>query len=148
MSVAINPNPALAVTANTEETFQDFASRVFRTSKRQLRHGNGQLIQLVPNSVYTTLLLKVKYLLSPEKFNVLEGIIGQSIMQAVMTGVIEPDWFQGLATPLDLLTPPIPEQFQDEENEIKLFLTGETQFAVSKTPLPEVEPDPEETDAE
>ena len=137
----VNPNPAQQITVNLETTFEDFKNQVFKKSKRPLRHGNGQLIELAPDAVYTTVLLKVKYLLSAEKFNVLEGIIGLSIMQAVMDGVIEPDWFQGLATPLDLHTPAIPEQYQDDNHDIKIYLVGETGFAVAKTPLPEVEID-------
>ena len=133
----INPNPAQQITANTAETFDDYANRIFKTSKKRIQHGNGEPVELAPDSVYSTILLKVKYLLSQEKFNVLEGIIGQSIMQAVMDGVIEPDWFQGLATPLDLHTPAIPEQYQEEGHEIKVFLAGETGFVMQKTKIPD-----------
>ena len=138
MTVEINPNPALSIAVDPTDTFSDYQEKIIKKSKRQLRHGNGQPIELQPDSIYTTLLMKVKYLLSTEKFYVLEGIIGQSIMKAVMDGVIEPDWFQGITTPLDLHTPPIPEQFQEEGHEIKMFLSGETKFVVSKNPLPEV----------
>ena len=141
MENIINPNPAQQVVVNTETTFTDFANKVRKESKRPLRLGNGELIELAPDAVYTTLLLKVEYLLSKEAFEEFEKRFGLLIAQAVMDGVIEPDWFQGLATPLDLHTPAIPEQYQDDEHDIKIYLVGEVGFALAKTPIPEVEID-------
>jgi len=140
----INPNPAQQIIADTTESFQDYANRIFKTSKKKILHGNGEPVELAPDSVYSTVLLKVTYLLSSEKFGVLEGIIGQSITQAEASGVIEKGWFQGLATPLDLHTPAIPEQYQEEGFDIKIFLAGEVGLVMAKTLIPEVEIDEQE----
>jgi hypothetical protein len=134
----INPNPAQQITAETTETFQDFANRVFKASKRSIRHGNGLPVEIEPGGIYSTLLIKVKKLLTAEKFFEVQEYIERGIIQAVMDGVVEPDWFQGITTPFDLHPPEVPEHYKDDDHEIKAYLVGETGFVFTQTPIPEV----------
>jgi hypothetical protein len=137
----VNPNPAQVITADTTETFEDFVRRVYKTSKRLIRYGNGKPIELKPGGKYAVIALKLSEIATPAQFDALFRIIMQSVAEATETGVIPPDWFQNISTLFDLYPPEIPEQFQDGSHEFKSFLVGETGFAIIKTPLPEVIPD-------
>jgi hypothetical protein len=137
----INPNPAQTITADTTETFKTFSDRVFQSSKRILQHGNGQPIELEPGAKYAVLALKLAEIATPQQFEALFGIILQAVGQATASGIIPPDWFQGIATLFDILPPEIPAELVKEGREYKVFLTGNTALAYTETPIPEVEID-------
>ena len=139
MTITINPNPAQTVAVDTTETFADFANKVFKLSKRPIRHGNGKPIELEPGSKNSVLLLRISELATPQQFEALFGIIMQGIIAATAQGIIPEGWLQGVSTPFDLLTPAIPEQYIDEEYEYKIILTGEMQYVVTRERIPEVE---------
>jgi hypothetical protein len=134
-NVIINPNTAQQITADTTETFDDFANRVFKTSKRAIRHGNGEPVEIEPGAKYAVLALKLSEIATPEQFNALFEIIMQSVEQATQAEIIPPDWFQGLTTLFDLFPPTVPEQFQEAGHEIKAYFTGEAGFVMTKTPI-------------
>jgi hypothetical protein len=147
-AININPNPAQNITANVEETFENFRARIFKDSKRPIRFENGQNIELQLGGKHAVLMLQLADIATPEQFEALMFIIMQAVTQATINGVIPPDWFQGVATLFNLLPPEIPEQFQDEQHEIKVFLTGETQFALQRVPIVPDEPEIDEEDDE
>ena len=143
MTVEINPNPALKITVDPTDTFADYQEKIIKKSKRQLRHGNGLPIELKPGSKYAVIALELAEIATPEQFGALMGGIMQALTQATVGGIIPPDWFKGVSTLFDLHPPEVPEQFQEEGYETKMFLSGETHFVVSKTPIPEAEPEVE-----
>jgi len=138
--VTINPNPAQQVTADLSETFDDFANKVAKTSKRQIRFGNGEPIEIEPGGKYAVLALKLAEIATPEQFFALMNAIEQAIVKATMDGTIPPGWFQGVSTLFDLLPPEVPEQFQDENHEIRAYWVGEHRFVYTQTPISEEEP--------
>lgn len=135
--VTINPNPAQPITACTTETFNDFANKVRASSRRQIKFGNGNPVELTMGSKYSVLALELAEIATVEQFEALMGIIMQAVTQATTSGVIPPDWFKGVTTLFDLYPPELPEQWVEDGIEAKMFLSGETFFtAVNTSPLP------------
>ena len=139
MTITINPNPAQTITADTTETFTDFANKVFKSSKRPIRHGNGQPVELETDSTYSVVLLKLSEIATPQQFAALLGIIMQGVAEATAQEIIPEGWLQHIATPFDLHTPAIPERYIDNEHEHKIFLTGEMQYVLTRECKPEEE---------
>ena len=134
-------NQAQSVEVNTTETFDQFATRIFKDSKRPVRFKNGADIELDPKLEYSFLMLGLTQLATPQEFEVLFTAIMGAIAQAESQGLIPAGWVKTVATPFDVLPPKIPNKFADEIGNatLKTLLVGEVGFAVVKEEPPEPE---------
>ena len=135
-NITVNPNHAQNVTVNTEETFETFRNRVYKQS-HPLRFADGKLIELEPGSKNAVISLKLSEIATSAQFDVLLGIIMQSVAQATESGVISPGWLLDIATLFNLTPPEVPEQFEEEGFETKAFWTGEGHYNFIRTPVRE-----------
>lgn len=132
MSIVINPNPAQPITADVTETFDDFAGKVQRTSHNPIQHGNGNPVELNAGSKYSVIALELAEIATTEQFAAIMGIIMQSVTQATQAGIIPEGWFKGITTLFDLYPPAVPEPYQEEGYQTKMFLCGETFFTAAR----------------
>jgi len=148
---------AQEITVQTEESFGDFASRIHRTSRRQLRYRDGAMIELKPDLDYVNLKLGLrrdpqtgKGFATPELFESLSMAIMGTVKQFESQEMLPEDWVQSVATTFDVVPPQIPQKFLDEleEGEELVFcLVGELGLVIEKrSPQPapvEQEEEPE-----
>ena len=125
-NINVNPNPAGVITADTTTVFSDFVNKVAKESYRSIAFGNGNSIELEPDSAYTLLKLKVSAIATTEQFNGLLPYLMQGVVEATKAGIIPEDWLQDITTALDIHVPAVPEQYVDDEHEIKMLLMGNT----------------------
>lgn len=145
MTEIIN-HPAQEISVQTSETFDQYADRLYKRSRRLFQHGDGTLIELHPDLEYSFLMLGLTRLATPEEFGVLYTTIMTAIAQAETQGLIPSDWVKTVATPLDVKPPSVPQRLIEDDAEVKIYLTGELQFSVTKQMKEPVEPVmPEET---
>jgi hypothetical protein len=151
---------AQRVTLESDETFAQYADRVFRT-RRPIQYKDGTPIEVDPNLQYSFLMLGLTRLATPEEFGVLYGIIMSAVAEAESQGIVPAGWIKTVGTPFDLIPKPVPSKFADEipaNTVIKTYIAGEMSYDIRLEILPpeeeseheepqEAEEDSEEEDA-
>jgi len=134
-------SPALDITAQTTESFEEFSSRIYKSSKKPLRFKDGKPIELDPTLEHSFLMLGLSRLATQEEFTKLYTAFMTTIAQMEVNGDLPADWVKSVATPFDVIPPAIPPQFTENlgEAEIKTYLVGEVGFAIVKEYPPEPE---------
>ena len=135
---------AQSITIQTDETFDQFADRIYTKCRYPIQYKSGERIELDPALAYTFLMLGMPRLLTPEEFAGLLPYVMPAIAQAEADGTIPPGLIRTIATPFDVPPrPAIPAKFADdigEGVEIKTYLAGETAFLITKKHTePEIE---------
>jgi len=151
MTIEIVESPAQAITLQPKESFREFASRTYASSKVLARYGDGEPITLKPNLAYTLMLLGMDgRVLTPVEFFMLKPFLEEGIDKAAAAGAIPAGHVKLLATAFDIPTIlELPISFADtkegHEEALDVCLDGELHLLVSRRPVivPE-ETEPEE----
>ena len=126
INININPNPAQTTIVDTADNFTDFVNKVTERSQRELKFDNGNPIILEPDSEYATLLLKVSKIATPAQFSALLPYLMGGIVEATRAGAIPLGWLEDITTAFNIVTPPVPKEYIDNEHTIKMILMGNT----------------------
>ena len=126
MNININPNPAKTITVDMTETFADFVNKVTERSQETLEFGNKAPIALEPDSKYVFLKMKVSEIITPEQFDALLPYLMNGILEATKAEIIPEELLQDFATAFNVATPPVPEQYVDDNHTIEMLLMGNT----------------------
>ena len=132
--ITVNMNPAQLVKYVPSDAWARFAEDVQLQTITPLEFGNGKEIKLESGSTYVAVGLKVKEVLTPEKFFALKAIIEESLMKAVMVCVVDADWLQGIETWFDVEVPEIPEEFLEDGYNYTAILKGNKQLVMVRVP--------------
>jgi hypothetical protein len=140
MTLSVNQHAAQQVHMNTERSFESFKGDVGNLSRKEFRFEKGEKVRLNPHSQYCLTLLEVKETLSPEKFKELEPYIENAIVQAVIDGVLEHDWYRKLNTVMDWFPQAIPEEFEqhvaEQGKRNYIYLNGYLQMDIDTEEIP------------
>ena len=157
----IIPFQAQDVTCSDYETFEQFADRVYKATKKPLMYKDtatnedgtlvnpgGVLIEINPELYYSFLMLGLTRLGTPEEFAELFGAIMGVVGQMEAMGRLPVGWVKSVATPFNIRCPKIPEQFADPVagTVMKAYLVGDAAIAIRReSPPPEESLEVEET---
>ena len=132
--IPVNMNPAQLVKYVPSDAWARFAEDVQLQTNTKLEFGNGREIKLATGSTYVGVGLKVKEVLTAEKFFALKAIIEESLMKAVIAGVVDADWLQGIETWFDVEVPEVPEELLEDGYEYAAILKGNKQIVMVRVP--------------
>jgi hypothetical protein len=151
------PFQAQDITCSDYETFEQYANRVYKATKKPLRYKDstvdedgtlvnpyGVPIEVNPDLHYAFLMLGLTRLGTPQEFEMLFGAIMLVVQQMEQAGHLPEGWVRSVATPFNIKCPRIPEQFADDiaRAVTKAYLTGDAAISVTRI-IPPLEPEPE-----
>jgi hypothetical protein len=129
-------HPAQSLEMRSDMTFDEFAGHVWRKNRRDLRHKNGEPVELMPGNSYAFLMVGLKELLTPEQFALVLERFMVEVKKLEAEGLLPNDSLAVVATPFDVPSlPAIPDMFADELEDgvkIAIYLTGELSFTLAK----------------
>ena len=136
MPAEIIRHKAKKLTVNFEENFESLRNRIRTETQKPLEYENGAPIEITPNTQCSFLFLELERLATEEEFELICGAVLQTV-EGILPGLVKK-----VGTPFDASVPSIPQKFLDEleeDQEMKVFLRGETHFEIEKHYKP-VEP--------
>jgi len=133
MAIEIIEHPAQSMTFEPKETFQDFANRIYGSSKIEMTHRNGAKIEFKPGMVKSAVLFDLERFLTPMEFYALKVYLENAPPSVLPEGLVK-----RVATAIDFpVTPELPTDFADgsideESEELVLCLDGNLHYLVER----------------
>jgi hypothetical protein len=129
-------SPAASAESTPEQSFNKGSSEVYRTTTKEFRFGDDKLVSVEQGQSYTLLLLGLERILTTDEFNALAVKLAIAYNELIAEGVLTQGAIKSLATVRNFDVPVVPEEYLDEESDIRAAIVGSTQIAVVKEKKP------------